>query len=228
MFLALSSLVECVRPSEGDEILRIVAEKLKVGDILLRMPDIAVRGTLFDQLVHLAEGQPDMDYLAEFRKTWRQGIQKVAAKFRSPSGVDYAAIFRSLKNAGAPIESEQSVRFWVHDLVIGPEAIGSIKAVGQLSGSDALVSQAKHFDRAFRKIRGIHQGIGRRLSSAIRESFRHLQFGKMQRGSERLDDRLGIPLDEMLDTIDLSEILTVSANPESVNANIVNRFISTK
>jgi hypothetical protein len=224
LYLPVGNLVDCVRPSDGESVLRLEVDKIKVGDFILNLSERAARETLFDQLVRLAEGQPEMDYLADFRKTWREAIQKISAKFRSPSGFDYAGIFLALKAAGAPIESEQAVRFWVHEQVIGPEAIASIQAVGKLSGSNALASQAKQFDRAFRKIRGLHQGIGRKLSGAIRESFRHVHFGHVQKTTEQMDDRLGIPLDELLDTIDFAEVVSINAFPEEISAQHVNEF----
>jgi len=226
LYLQLGSFIECVRPSQGEDVLRIEVQKIKVGDVILRSANSTHRTTLFDRLVDLAEGQPEMEYLAEFRRVWRTAVQKIAAKFRCPSGIDYGAAFGALKQAGAPIESEQAIKFWLHDQVIGPEAVDSIAAVGQVSGSVALVGQAKHFDRAFRKIRGIHQGIGRRLSGVIRESFQHLHFGHSKRHTESLDDRLGIPLDELLDNLDLAEVVTINPLRENMPSHLVGQIIS--
>jgi hypothetical protein len=220
------SLVECVRPSSGEEIWRVPPRSLKSGDVLLRVENSEIRGSLFDQMVHLAEGQPEMDYLASFRKTWREAIQKIVARNCTAYAIDYGKVFQALRAAGAPISSEQTVRLWMHDQVIGPEAVESIEAVGQVSGSGALVSQAKRFDAAFRSIRAIHQGIGRRLSSAIRESFRHLHFEEVKTRVERLDDRLGIPLDELVETVDLAEVLSVGTTAERKSAQVVNHFYS--
>lgn len=220
------SLVECVRPSSGEEIWRIPPRSLKIGDVLLRMENSEVRGSLFDQMVHLAEGQPEMDYLASFRRAWSEAVQKIVARHRTSWGIDYGKVFKALQAAGAPISSEQTVCLWMHEQVIGPEAVESIEAVGQVSGSGALVAQAKRFDAAFRSIRAIHQGIGRRLSGAIRQSFRHLHFGEVKTRVERLDDRLGIPLDELVETVDLAEVLSVGSATEKKSAQVVNRFYS--
>ena len=224
IWLVEDSLVECVRPSSGEEIWRIPPRSLKIGDVLLRMENSEVRGSLFDQMVHLAEGQPEMDYLASFRKSWREAIQKIISRNRTACGIEYVKVFEALRAAGAPISSEQTVRLWMHDQVIGPEAVGSIEAVGKISGSGALVAQAKRFDAAFRSIRAIHQGIGRSLSSAIRQSFRHLNFGEVKTRVERLNDRLGIPLDELVETVDLAEVLSVGSTTEEKSGQIVNRF----
>jgi hypothetical protein len=153
-------------------------------------------------------------------------VQKIVARHRTAWGIEYGKVFHALQAAGAPISSEQTVRLWMHDQVIGPEAVESIEAVGQVSGSGALVAQAKRFDAAFRSIRAIHQGIGRRLSSAIRQSFRHLHFGEVKTRVERLDDRLGIPLDELVETVDLAEVLSVGSTTEKKSAQVVNRFYS--
>lgn len=224
LYFPVDALLDCVRPSDGEGLLRLEIDKIRTGDVLVNLSDGIARETVFDQFVRLAEGQPEMDYLSDFRKAWREAIQKVSAKFRAPSGFDYAAILLALKSSGATIESEQAVRFWVHDQVIGPEAIASIQAVGKLSGSNTLMNQAKHFDRAFRKIRGLHQGIGRKLSGAIRESFRDVHFGNAHKATEKLDDRLGIPLDELLDTLDFAEVMSVASTSEEISRGEVNKF----
>jgi len=228
IWLDVESIVECVRPADGEDILRLAPRNLRVGDVLLRMESTDIRGSLFDQMVQLAEGQPEMEYLASFRRGWREAIQRIAARNRSSLAIDYSRIFDLLKAAGAPIASEQTVRLWMHDEVIGPEAVASIQAVGQVSGSAALVGQAKQFDRAFRHIRAIHQGIGRRLSTAIRESFKHLSFGQHKTKLENLDDHLGIALDELLETVDLAEIRAISPAAEKRGPQIVGRFTASQ
>jgi hypothetical protein len=190
------------------------------------MENSEVRGSLFDQMVRLAEGQPEMDYLASFRKVWREAIQSIALRNRSSGETNYTKIFESLREAGAPIASEQTVRLWINGQVIGPEAVTSIQAVGKLSGSQSLMNQAKKFDRAFRQIRSIHQGLGRRLSTAIRRSFRHLKFRETKNSVAKLDDHLGVPLDELLESVDLLEVLSVGRHTEKKAPQMVGRFIS--
>lgn len=224
IWLDIDDFVECVRPTEGEDVLWLQGRGLKVGDILLRTESSDARGSFFDQMVQLAEGQPEMEYLASFRKAWREAIQTIAAQNRSIGGLNYGKVFEALKSAGAPIASEQTVRLWMNDQVIGPEAVESIEAVGRISGSTALVSQSKKFDRAFRQIRGVHQGIGRRLSTAIRNSFHHLEFGESKHPAVKLDDRLNIPLDELLETVDMAEIRSISTTTEKKPPQIVGRF----
>jgi hypothetical protein len=225
IWLDVNELVECVRPSEGEEVLRLQPRSIKDGDILLRMESTDVRGSLFDQMVRLAEGQPEMEYLGSFRRAWREAIKAIAAANRLLGSINYTRIFVSLQEAGAPIASEQTVRLWMNDQVIGPEAIASIEAVGKLSGSTILINQATRFDRAFRQIRAIHQGIGRRLSAAIRKSFRHLKFAETKGPIVKLDDHLGVPLDELLETVDLAEVRSVGSQAEKKPPQVVGRFI---
>jgi hypothetical protein len=225
IWLDVDEFVECIRPSEGEEVLRVQPRSIQAGDILLRMENADVRGSLFDQMVRLAEGQPEMDYLASFRKAWRDAIQAIVARYRSGGSTNYSQIFDSLQAAGAPIASEQTVRLWINDQVIGPEAVASIEAVGKLSGSSSLVNQAKRFDRAFRQIRAIHQGLGRRLSAAIRKSFCHLNFREAKDPVVKLDDHLGVPLDELLESVDLAEVHSVGSNTEKKAPQMVGRFI---
>ena len=217
-------IVECVRPSDPNDILRLVSTELKPGDVLLRMEE-GGRASLFDRVVELAEAQPQMQYLAAFRRSWRRAIHNMVARHKEAyGGIDYGAMLRSLQSAGATIESELTIRFWIQDQVIGPEKVSSIVAVGRVSGSPEVVHQAKEFDRAFHRIRSIRQGIGRRLNGAIRRSFRHFAEGTPDQSAEQLDDRLRIPLDELLETIDLAEVISVGSHVEILPPHRVGRL----
>lgn len=216
--------LECVRPNSPNDILRIPPEALESGDVVLLM-DEGGRTNLFDRMVDLAEGQPEMQYLASFRRMWRVACSNLVALYRrSDQSVDYSALLRDLRAAGAMIETETTVRLWVADQIIGPEAIPSIAAVGKVSQSPAVVRQAAQFDRVFRKIRAIHQGTGRRLNAAIRRSFSHFTAEAREQAGEPLDEHLGLPLEELIETIDLAEVVEVFTEIQRVPPNWIGRL----
>jgi hypothetical protein len=223
VLLELDKIVECVRPSSPNDIQRITPDELQTGDVLLRMEE-GTRSSLFDRIVELAESQPEMRYLSAFRQAWRAAVQRMVSMFSDQRGVDYGRMLRALQEAGATIRSELAVRFWVKEQVIGPEARSSMVAVGHITGSSMLVRQAGDFDRAFRTIRGIRQGIGRRLNTTIRKSFTHFAGGLPEEATSQLDERLGLPLDELLETIDLAEVIEVFPDPERTPIDIAGRF----
>jgi hypothetical protein len=224
IWLPISAVVEFVRPGSKD-VLRVIPSELRPRDVLLRMDD-GRRSSIFDRIVELAEDQPELQYLAAYRATWRAALLRIAGTYTDGLRVDYSRVLVDLQNAGAVIESEVAVRGWISDWVIGPEKQSSIVAVGRISGSNPLVTRAREFDGAFRKIRGIHQGIGRRLSSAIRKSFHHKQVGG-RADPDNLDDSLGLPLDELLDSIDLAEVIAVDESVRRVPAPFTDRFRTT-
>ncbi len=221
VWIPVDQLVECVRLGSSD-VLRVFPMDLRVRDVLLWMDD-GRRASLFDRIVDLAEDQPQMQYLAAFRQRWRGALGQLAAMYTVGHRVDYGAILASLQQQGALIETELAVRCWVSDAVIGPEKLSSIIAVGRVVGSDHLITHAKEFDRAFRRIRGIRQGIGRRLSFAIRRSFRNRQPVDVAQGDD-LDITLGLPVDELVDSIDLAEVVRVDENVRRVPAQLADRF----
>lgn len=223
-WFAAQQPLECVRPTNPADILRVLPEALESGDVVLLM-DEGGRTNLFDRIVDLAEGQPEMQYLASFRRHWRVALQQLVAHYRrSDQSIDYSAILRDLRAAGATIETETTVRLWIADQIIGPEAISSILAVGEISQSPSVVRQATQFDRAFRKIRAIRQGIGRRLSAAIRRSFAHFAAVEREQAGETLDERLGLPLEELIETIDLAEVVAVSNQVQRVPPHWIGRL----
>ena len=223
LWLPSDEMVECVRPDKPDDLSRLSTRELKPGDVLLRT-DGEGRVTLFDRIVELAEDQPHLSYLAAFRQRWRNALQKLAAKFGDGWRTDYQTMLRELRRYGAPIQSEQAIRAWVNDYVIGPDDIRSVMAVGRVTGLEALERNANDFDAAFRSIRGIRQGLGRRLNGAIRRSFKHFAAGTSAPQGDQLDDRLGVPMDELLATIDLSEVVAVGDEEQAVPVHLVGRF----
>ena len=208
LFLQDDIPVEHVRLSVSTDIKRAVPGHLKPADVILRVQD-GRRSGLFERIVELAERQPTMQTLGAYRSKWRIAMTLLAQRYSDRSVVRYDRMLLDLKDAGAPIETELSLRWWIQGLVIGPEKLESIVAVGKVINDNALVDGARQFDRAFRKIRGIRQGIGRRLSTAIRRSFEHLDIEGLSPPSDDLDDTLGLPLDELLETIDLAEVVEV-------------------
>ena len=121
------------------------------------------------------------------------------------------------------MQTELALRGWVHDQVIGPEAVASIKAVGIVSGKDTISHQAKDFDKAFRRIRGIRTSIGRLLNVAIRQSF--TSFGSSSDAStQSLDDRLRLPVNELIETLDFAEIGAVGSVTTMIAPQMVGRL----
>jgi len=223
IWLSTDDPVECVRATRPDDVCRMVPHLLRPRDVLLRM-DEEGRITLFDRIVELAEDQPEMQFLAAFRQTWRRSVQRLVARFGGPFSTDYGAMLRALQSNGATIQTEQTVRHWALDHVIGPDEISSILAVGRASGVEVMVSQARDFDRSFRRIRGIRQAIGQRLNNTIRKSFKTVAEGAVDAHAYQLEDRLGIPVDELIETIDLAEVISVNQQHERIPFQSVGKF----
>jgi hypothetical protein len=92
---------------------------------------------------------------------------------------------------------------------------------------ESVARSAKEFDRAFRRIRGIHQGIGRRLNTAIRQQFKNFAGNQPEAPEEVapvLDSRLGLPLEELLETVEYLQVLSVSDAPAEISAAMLQRF----
>lgn len=217
--------IECVLAEKPDDLTTVFPAQLGTGDVMLLMEE-GGRTDLFDRIVELAEGSPQLEYLGSFRKQWRDALKKIEARSEISSSPDYFALLSRLQEAGAPIQNWQTARNWIVGVTIGPDDKRSIVAIGKVSGVEALVRNASQFDQAFRKIRGIRQGIGRQLSAAIRRHFAHFATG-VPESNTRLDARLGVPLDELIETIDFMEVLNVAEEPVMASPGRIGRFTRT-
>jgi hypothetical protein len=209
IWLGKNTAVEVVQSQRPTEVVRLLPNEIHPGDVLLII-DEGIRGDLFDRVVDLAEQQPHLRYLASFRRAWRDTIQLLASQFRSGEAIDYSRMLLNLQTAGAPVQTEAALRGWVCEQVIGPEALGSIRAVGIVSGNQMIVKQANDFDNAFRRIRGIRTSIGRLINVVIRQTF--TSFGGISEvGMHNLDEKLLLPINELIETLDFAEVVSVES-----------------
>ena len=103
----------------------------------------------------------------------------------------------------------------------------SIIAVGKLTESPTIVRAFKEFDAAFRRIRAIHSAIGRRVNQAIRQSF--IVTGKRAAPiRSELEEHLELPLEELLEAIDLAEVVAIDNSPVMIAQNEIERVIGAR
>jgi hypothetical protein len=105
---------------------------------------------------------------------------------------------------------------------MGPDDVSSIRAAGKLAGVDSLERNAQAFDKAFRTIRAIHQGVGRRLARMIRESSRYLVEDEP---SGSFGDHLWLPINELLETVDIAEVIERRDPPRAIPPYLAGRFL---
>lgn len=222
LYLRADRPVECVRPSQPDSVTRLLPGHLKQGDVLPRMED-GGRVTLFETIVSLVEQQPHMRFAAAARRQWQSAITAVRHKYGSASPalpafeeystslMDFTALLRDLRKAGATIETEQTVRNWITGETIAPDSVASIAAVGKVSGVDSVSRNARDLDRVFHQIRGVHQGIGRRIASAIRHSCHRFAQASAEPLASELDEHLALPISELVEHIEFVEVIAVES-----------------
>jgi hypothetical protein len=216
LWLAEDQFVEAVQKSNPDEISRITPKYLNLGDTLVLVEEEA-RGSLFDRVVDLAEDQPELHYLRAYRKTWEEATKILARKYDTAQ-CGCAKLLADLRSAGSIISTELSVQNWIQGRVIGPDDFSSIKAVGEVSGIVALKEHPRDFDEAFQRIRGLHQGLGRRLMRAIRGAAGTLLDAENAPDSDTLTSYIWLPLNELLETVDLVEVIGVADHTQRVPA----------
>jgi hypothetical protein len=226
LFLPEHVPVEAVLGARPNELTSVLPGELEAGDVVLLMEE-GGRTDLFDRIVELAEGTSELGYLSAFRKQWRDALSKIEPLPNSRSALNYNTLLAQLQHAGAPIQNWQTVRNWILGITIAPDDPRSIAAVGKISGAESLVRNVRDFDHAFRRIRGIRQGIGRQLNSAIRRHFAHFATGVAE-GAGGLDPRLGIPLDELIETIDFLEVDEVAPEAMRISPARAGRLISSE
>ena len=180
------------------------ASEVRVGDLLL-LTNSGQHASIFQRIIDLADSQPETAHLSRYRAEWSDAVSAVATKFSFDGDAqpDYEALLLVLKPLGATITSATAVRSWLRGQVIGPETLGSIRAMGRLAENHTVESEAEGFHRAFGTIRGIHQGIGRRLATEMR---RAPTGGRDGGRRDAFSDRFGIAIDEVLAAVELATV----------------------
>ncbi len=225
LWLNVDAFVEFIRPDDPDDLFRASSQELRIGDLLL-IVDENQQQSIFDYLIEVADSNPKMQYIAVFRNIWRKAINLLASKFQMSNGyIDYSAMFDELNNAGIEITTLQTLQNWVNDIVIGPEDLSSIIAVGRVSGVLELSKKAKEFDHNFTKIRTLHRIIGRHVAHIIRQTFKGVVSQGEIIADESLEDHVGVPLDEIIDAIEIAEVIDISENEQRIDPYLVGRFI---
>jgi hypothetical protein len=212
-----------VPKAKPDRIVRMMATELRVGDIIIVVEEEA-RGNLFDRVVEIAEDQPDLHYLRTYRKEWQGAMETLKRKY--DIGVSgFTQLLTDLRLAGSSISTELSVRNWVQGRVMGPDDVSSIKAVGEISGIENLKRNPTDYDAAFRLIRGLHQGLGRRLTGAIREAAGTL-IDVSDTNSNVFGEYVWLPLNELLETVDFAEITGIVDQAQRIAAYRTGRIMA--
>jgi hypothetical protein len=222
LWLAIDQTVEVVSKQNPDQLSRLLPTEVEPGDIVILLESEA-RGALFDRVVGLVEDQPDLHHLRAFRKKWQEAMRVMAQKYELPRQ-SFGRVLADLQSAGSTITTALSVQNWVLGRVMGPDDVSSIQAVGEVTGIQPLVQHAAEFDRAFRTIRSIHQALGKRLSRAIHHSAKALIESDTGSEFDAFGDYVSLPVNELLETVDLAEITSVG-NSSRVAAYRIGKLI---
>jgi hypothetical protein len=225
VFLPLSEPVECVRHADG-KLTAAEPMDLRAGDILLRFDEHS-RGSLFEQVLNIANDDKSTRWAIVEHGRWTSAMQTLRSRYRRRDGQpDYGEILRLLRRSGATIETEFPVRCWLTGVTLGPASVESIRAVGQLLDDPSYSFNATRLHSALRAIRSFHSAVGRRLNDAIRASFRQFASDAVASNNEMsLGEGLAAAVDDLLETIELSEVITVATDEVMCPPQLLHRFM---
>jgi hypothetical protein len=225
MWVSEDAYVEYIRPTGAVELSRSGPQTLQVGDLLLIVDEQQQRG-IFDRLIEIADNNPRMQYIAVYRNIWRKAIDLLASKYQASNGkIDYPAMYAALKTASIQVATLQTLQNWVNDIVIGPEDVSSLAAVGAVSGISELSQRAQEFDKAFIDIRSLHRRIGRRVAKIIRKTFKVVATEEDIRADDNLQEYLGVPLTEIVNAVEVAEVTKINLSRDGIVPDFVGKFI---
>ncbi|MDD5070509.1 MAG: DrmE family protein [Candidatus Omnitrophica bacterium] len=222
-----NAYVEYIRPSDSMELFRNGPEQLKNGDLFLIVDENQQSG-IFERLIEIADSSPRIQYISVYRNIWRKAINILASKYQTYGAkIDYASMYTALRSAQIKIETYQTLKNWINDIVIGPDDISSIIAVGKTSNVLELVNNARQFDKTFNDIRSLHRTIGRKVASVIRRTFKLVATEDEIEKDDDLQDYLGIPLNEIINAIEIAEILEITPpGKDGISPSLVGKFVT--
>lgn len=224
LYLNSEGVTECYMPGQNDELSQVANDEIEPGFVLIRT-DQGDRQSLFERIVQLADAQPTMKYLKEWRDYWLEAVDSLVQKHASGKAKrgTYQQLQKQLVNSGVKV-TNATVRGWVLGERIGPGNIASIKAIGMLSQHPMVQKYPQQVDAAFRQIRTIHQVLGRRISMKLQDlnkvalhiPHKQHQVSKGTKREMQLDPALSVPIDDLLDLLQFWEIVEIDQGPWNV------------
>ena len=124
LFLDEQRTYEVVPHSGADRLAFYYPPQLAPGDIVL-LTDSAGRTSVFDQMLAIVEGTPRLRTLSSYRRAWNAAVRQLREQGMGSAGLDYSITLRKLRQNGADIESELTVKNWIDGSVIGPAKASS-------------------------------------------------------------------------------------------------------
>jgi hypothetical protein len=210
----------------GGSVRRMANHELREGLVLLRVDD-AGRTSVYDQLVQVAHAQPEYRELEKWTTRWQQGLLAAVRRYTDGRGrVDYRRLLRDLREEGADIQTELAVRNWVDGTALGPGSVASIRAVGTLAESLTLRDHPRRVYEALEGVRALHRAIGQRVSRAMAGAVAQASASQTSflDGSDILDARVVVPLEELLAAVDFCEIVSIDVREQLVPPVLVGRL----
>lgn len=222
-----------VKKFNQTDIENISPYELKKNDIWIKVKEKKKR-ELFEEILKLASNTLLLKWINTNVFEWKSMMKEVRDKYYYP-GISNKRIYENIKKDinlnGGKVESYLTIGNWIQGEAGLVRSFNNLEAVANLLGDDHYKKRVKIIYKAMRELWGIHIKLGRSLGKLIDE---HVNNNLASKKSDylqwiNLGKDIVIPVDDILNTIDLIKINSIESNCfYNVHPNLTERIFDSK
>lgn len=200
-----------------DEVSNVHPLELKQGDVWVTLRQNQ-RRELFDTVLDLASNTITMKWIQINVQEWRDMLKLLWLKFHQPGtykSYTYEKILTAINQNGGSVESPLTISNWINGEVSAVRNEKNVFAVAKIIGEKQYLDRWKSIHRAMRQLWNIHIQLGKAIGKIIMEHAALLVDSGMQRSQWiNLGEEIHLPIEDVLEALDLREIATVNTEEE--------------
>ncbi|MGC5325184.1 DrmE family protein [Brevibacillus sp. SYSU BS000544] len=218
-----------IKKARGEQVDDVHPLELQRGDIWVKLK-VNQKKELFDTVLSLASNTLTMKWIQISTEEWKEMIKLLWYKYHDENqymSETYEKILRAVREKGSSISSKGAVASWIKGNVTLVRDEKTVKAVSLAIGEKHYVDRWKLIYKAMRQLWTIHIQLGRALGKVIMEQAARISsYNQPRTRWLDLGSEIRIPLEDVLDVLELKEILEVEKEIEYVvPQSIINRKI---
>jgi len=217
-FVPTEALIKIVKDKT---LINLSALGVKSGDTWVLLKENQ-RRELFEAILKLSSNTMIMKWIEFNVMEWRDMLELLWARYHKPNSYKkhtYERIRTAIQEHGGNVETTYTIANWINGDVSSVKNAKNVRAVAEIIGENSYLEKWNTIYNAMRRLWNIHIKLGKVLGSIISES---AVKAVEDYASEWVDIGLDmkLPLDDVMATIELVEVLTVDTKQDYYVPNV--------